>query len=735
MNPLTPEQLPEKNAQFIAYGAPVREPDPFGGEDVLSVRPQVFVRYYRGIKVRELAAPRNGSEDTVKVVFDPASVGLQSDFSAYMNTDDPVMPYLREQVEQGNPLDIGLEYVRRKKAKDTKAEISPVTPIHALRGAESPDGAGNNATMMGAAGNHVRCVVGLINGRRPENAVSDPQEWKILVTNRKGNLPPEGWKALLDREDWTRVGAIAPKGGAVSAPQGGTAQEGQALQSFDMNALAHVIRHEVKRGLVDYGDYLMREDAATQGQPTSRGPASAVEGKPWNTRVNQDHLNLGSYLVTGEGHALRWAYKYLGGLEDNALKADAGIRWEAAQELADATQQIADGVQAAAYNGEVRADRTSPSFTEAVRWVRFHVEETYPFGLDENFDFESWYGRVGRAATQSLKKAESAAFAFLEARNPKAAQETQQTTTQDADTSAATDEEAPSPDSNVLDAYLRMLTQGWTSKDRILTLAQEAREKNLLQVEVWADPAQGTFGAQPFNGAQQISIAALTKRQYELLNQAGQQQPESPEDPPAAAESTQQEQPSEDDTASPTKTGATVPQHLLANLARATTGDQIAAVYQEARDQNLLTSPVEVKRGRGTFGIAPVPPGTDPEAETLPLGDLFDALRTALTTDSNQPQQEEERQQEQPSEDDTASPEPQQQENQQEPQEESNGQTTAQQIADQGAAATTVEDLTALVETAQAEGLAHEEVTVQGNSGELSAYLTHRLKKARRARN
>src|SRR5699024_8494420 len=115
MNPLSPDQLPEKNAQFIAYGAPVREPDPFGGEDVLSVRPQVFVRYYRGIKVKELAAPRNGNEDTVKVVFDPESVGLSSEFSAYMNTDAPVVPYLREQVEAGNPLDVGLEYVRRKK--------------------------------------------------------------------------------------------------------------------------------------------------------------------------------------------------------------------------------------------------------------------------------------------------------------------------------------------------------------------------------------------------------------------------------------------------------------------------------------------------------------------------------------------------------------------------------------------------------------------------------------------
>ncbi|MDN5746763.1 MAG: hypothetical protein L0H31_16840, partial [Nocardioidaceae bacterium] len=208
MTHLTPEQLPNSNAQFIAYGPPERVADPFGGDDPVTIRPQVLVRYYRGVKIKELSTPNN---DTVHVAIDPESVGLEKAFGGYLNSKDPVVPYLREQYEAGNAVDIGLEYVRNKKAKDSKELISPVVPIYALRGANAPDGSGDNLAMMAAAGNHTSTKVALINGRRSEVSQSDPTEWQILTSNRKGDLPPEGWKALVDREDWTKVGAITPK--------------------------------------------------------------------------------------------------------------------------------------------------------------------------------------------------------------------------------------------------------------------------------------------------------------------------------------------------------------------------------------------------------------------------------------------------------------------------------------------------------------------------------------------
>lgn len=739
MNPLNPDQLPDKNAQFIAYGSPERVADPFGGEDPLSVRPQVFVRYYRGIKIKELAAPRSGAADTVKVVFDPESVGLSNEFSAYMNSDDPVVEYLRSQVEAGAPVDVGLEYVRRKRTKDTKDEISPVVPIHALRGANAADGSGDNSTMMGAAGKNVRSVVGLINGRRSANGVSDPREWRLLVSNRKGDLPPAGWKALLDREDWTKVGAIVPK----SDPPAGTAQQPQQSGAgIDMNVLAKVVRHEALQALKTYGEDLLRQDAAEQGQPTSREPSFAVEGKPWNTRVNKDHLNLGSYLVTGEGHALRWAYRHLRTIGDDTLVGDPSIRWEAAQELADATQQIADGVQAAAYNGEVRADRTSASFTEAVRWVRFHVEETYPFGVDEDFDYENWFSRVGRAATESMTQAETNAFAFLEARNPKAAQQSENTASAEATEGAKgpEDSEAPTDEADkehVLEAFLQMLTQGWEDKDRILTLAREASTKGLMDAVVWANPREGAFATSPFDGGQEFSISTLTKRQYELLNQAAQA--ETPTDGNGQNQQEKAPQDAQETTASPQQQsqGGSNVQHIAAALSRATSSDQIGTIYREVRDNNLLTSTVEVKRGTGTFGITPVPPGTDPEAEPMALGDLFDALRAALANSNDTSDGQATQQEAAPAQDG----DPQQQDApegtlspQGEPAETPPGDgALAQQIADQAAQTTTTDDLKSFLAQANEQGVANDEVTIKGTSGPLHAYLESQVKRVSRA--
>lgn len=758
MSTLNPEQLPSSNAQFIAYGQPERVADPFGGDDAISVRPQVFVRYYRGIKIKELREP---NPDTLNVVFDPESVGLQKEFGAYMNADDPVVPYLREMHENQRPIDVGLEIQRRKRTKNTKANISPLTPIHALRGANDPSGSGDNAVMMGAAGNNINSKVGLVNGRRTTVIESDPREWQILTSNTQGDLPPEGWKALLDRDDWKRIGAITPKGDAIPAPtQQGAAQAPTpgAGPGIDMNALSKIIGHEVRKGLKEYGEYLMRQDEATNGTPTSQAPSSTVEGKPWTTWVNKEHLNLGSYLVTGEGHALRWAYRYFGNAADEEFINDEEIRWAAAQELADASQKIADRVQAAAYNGEVRADRTSASFKEAVMWVRFFIEETYPFETSPDFDFEQWFEKVGRAATRSLKMAENSAHSFLAERNPRAAQETNRTP--QGQPNQANAQSTPEDRTPVIDAYLQMLTRAWHDRDSILQMAHEAKDKGLLDTNVWANPHDGQFSSAPFDGAREITIGFLTRNQYELLNQAAQVAPVSE---PAHEEATPPPEDYQAPTQQPQPNAARTEQHIAADLSRATTEAEIAAIYNEARELNLLMVEIAVLRNHGPFGIAPVPPQTE-GAESLPLGAVFDAISSGLDNqEQQQPSQAQSEAQDQP-EQTQQQPNPQTQTTE-EPQlpahvpqpESAPTQAAAQpdqtpapadtpaqegtaptdeaaialQIAERALQATSADDINALYAEAQEAGIESVPVELKGGNGPLASFLKSRLKRFR----
>lgn len=769
MTTLTPDQLPSANAQFIAYGSPERVADPLGGDEAISIRPQVFVRYYRGIKIKDLRAP---NDDTMNVVFDPTSVGLEKEFGAYMNSDDRVAAYLREQFEAGNPLDIGVEYQRRKKTKNDKLGISPLPPIHALRGASNPDGTGNHGVMLGESGNNTHSKIALVNGRRTTVIQSDPREWQGLVSNTQGDLPPAGWKALTDKEDWTRLGVITPKGDAAlaQAPSvGQQAQEGGAMQGLDMNVLSKIIGNEVRKGLKEYGENLMRQEDATRGTSTSQAPNSSVEGKPWTVWINKDQMNLGSFLVAGEAYALRWAFTYLGALGDEVLNNDTEIRWEAARELADASQKIGDKVQATAYNGEIRADRTSASFKEAVMWVRFHIENSYPFSAAEDFDYEAWFSNVGRSATATLKTAEGLAQTYLDERYPKATNETKGDQNAQPDTSSGDDR------THMVSAYLQLLAQKWNDRDGVFALAREAKQKNLLGTKVWASPSDGQFSVEPFDGGQELTIGDLTKNQYGLLSQAADVTPSNEERAQSSAE-TENETPQEEIQAPATQVQAqqaaeaaqAVPvqrsaQHIAAALAKATTEDAVSDGYHAAREANLLTAEVAVKRGVGPFGISPVRPDTE-GAESMTLGAVFDAFRAAIDA-AQQPTSEgeatksesadAEAQEAQPSdqgttqpptETDTALAQPgsdqkDEQAATQAPQEETpatekadtataDSNSPAMDIAERGLTATTTEEIKALVEEAKEQEVDAEVITIRGATGPLSNFLTSRLKRA-----
>lgn len=763
MSTLTPEQLPNSNAQFIAYGSPERVADPFGGDEAISIRPQVFVRYYRGMKIKDLRSP---NDDTVNVVFDPESVGLEKEFGAYMNTDDRVAAYLREQFEAGNAIDIGVEYQRRKKTKKAKQGISPLPPIHALRGANNPDGTGDNGTMLGMSGDNIHGKIALVNGRRTTVIQSDPREWQGLVSNTQGDLPPAGWKALSDPEDWTRIGVITPKGGVTPAevPSAQTpAQQGASIQGLDMNTLSKIIGNEVRKGLKDYGEHLMREEDAARGTPASQTPNSSIEGKPWTLWVNKDQMNLGSYLVSGEGHALRWAFTYLGTLGDDVLNSDHDLRWEAARELADASQKIADRVQSTAYNGGVRADRTSASFKEAVMWVRFHVENTYPFSADDGFDYDTWFDNVGRSATISLKDAENSAHEFIAERYPKAEQAT----------APSNEDKAPAQDPGadrapIVAAYLQLLTQKWTDRDGVFNLAKEAKQKSLLDVEVWANPHDGKFSVEPFDGGKEITIGHLTRHQHGLLSQAadtGQTDTttdtQTPHDqhevkPPHKEESAPQSEVAEPQPGAPApQAQARTAQHIAAALAKATTENEISSSYQEARELNLLTSEIAVQQGVGHFGISPVRPDTE-GAEPMTLGAVFDALRAAVDEEKQPAPQNV------PAQDSPASETPETQPevtsaNTQEapeapeesvPAEAPPEADKAQELAstDGGDNNSVAEDIgkraleaegdpaeiKALLDEAREKGIENEVITIRGGKGPLERFLDSRLKRAER---
>ena len=743
---LTPDQLPNSNAQFIAYGPPERVADPFGGDDPVTIRPQVLVRYYRGVKIKELSTPNN---DTVHVALDPESV--EKAFGGYQNSNDPVVPNLREQHEAGNPVDIGLEYVRNKKAKDTKELISPTVPIYALRGANAPDGTGEHLTMMAAAGNHTSTKVALINGRRSSVAQSDPSEWQVLTSNRKGDLPPEGWKALTDPEDWTKVGVIVPKGDTAPAPsqnnqQAAPQQQAQA-PALDANTLAKIIHTQVRMALKDYGEDLRNEEAATRGNPTSKQPNGTAEGKPWTIRVNKDHLNLGSYLVTGEGYALRWAYNYLKDSGDETLLADKEMLWQAAEELAEASQNIADRVQSAAYNGEVRAGRTDASFREAAAWVRFQIENVYPFETSEDFDANAWFDAVGFAATQCFKKAEASAETFIGERYPQPNQ--QQAKPQQQENGQG--EGSPEDRGPVVDAFLQMLTRSWTDRDALRSLAAEAKEKGLHDHTVWAKPAEGQFAAEHFDGANEYNIGNLTKRQYDLLGEqeatpkqeetpAETSTPEQPENPTGTEQqpATEQEQPAREYTA----------QHVAAALAKATAEAEVRELYNLARDRNFLTTEIAVAKGTGAFGIAPVAPATE-GAEQMALGAVFDAIRKSIDA-SSQPAQSPNGQDTQasapaataPAEQPQQAPAPEANSTEQPATEESApaapaqpdaSVNQAQNIAERALDATTDEEIKALYIEAQAAGIEGNEITVKNRTGPLGGFLKNRAKRVARS--
>src|SRR5699024_3216716 len=106
---------------------------------------------------------RSGKADTITVEFDPESIGYTESVVGYLDPDDPIADYLEQKRQTDATVTVGIEIARRVKKKGTKEPISPLPHIHALRGAEHPDGSG---ATMAASGENTSKTIALVDGRR-----------------------------------------------------------------------------------------------------------------------------------------------------------------------------------------------------------------------------------------------------------------------------------------------------------------------------------------------------------------------------------------------------------------------------------------------------------------------------------------------------------------------------------------------------------------------------------------
>ena len=124
---ITPGDLPNRVSNFIAYGPEERAADPTNNGEVITARPQVYVRYYPGLVVQNLQeGGRSGDrKGLVTVHFDPASIGFKDPISAHMNDDDQTLSLLQQSQQNRIPLTVAIETQRKKK---NTADADPRSP-------------------------------------------------------------------------------------------------------------------------------------------------------------------------------------------------------------------------------------------------------------------------------------------------------------------------------------------------------------------------------------------------------------------------------------------------------------------------------------------------------------------------------------------------------------------------------------------------------------------------------
>lgn len=761
---ITPDQLPGKVSNFIAYGAEERAADPTRDGEVITIRPQVYVCYYPGLVVQSLQeGGRSGDrKGTMTVHFDPSSIGFKDPISAHMNDDDATVSILRNSLENKVPLTVAIEIQRKKKNSETGSPISPLTPIHALRGATQPNGEGDGRMMMGPSGNNTSKRVAFVNGQSTQHIQSNPAEWKSLVNNKAGDLPPEGWRNFAPGEDWTEIGAAIRAGAPMAnAPQGGNSPTGAFPAPTE---LANLIQSAVSQTLKDFAPTLanhVAQSSATLTSDTPGRPANKFdEGKQWNPRTSDGRINLGGYVVAGERWVFEWAFRYLSeSLEVEASPEDA---WT----LSAAVITMASEVQSNAYGHGFIADRTTASHREAERWVQWAIKNVHAYpGIEADEDtLKSWSDEVVTEASSLFTEAGRRAGDYFS-----------NVTKRDKNGAApqAKAEKAPSgPSEKVVRAFLDVVQKGWNDSQTIRNLGAQARDGGYLRLPVSMtadDKGDVSISYPPAEGEESGPLESLLIYRLNTLQaqanapqgdgQAPAQEPAAEEQAPQVQEDAPEQAPVQ---ANSTSEQTAAPQEnpqvasIIESLKTVSDDQSLRAIYEQVKDANLVAARVFVSQGEdgqvifgqegqegfqaqslgNVFGVmrrtmtAPTPPPAEaqeaPATESTPLAPAEEHSAPEannVTEEASAPQGE--------------APEAQ---SEQAPAEEApssedvvEGSSDAQGLADAAGSASTLDEIATIKKDAEAQGLMEVEVMGGGTEGGLGLWIKHQERRIGRA--
>ncbi|MFI5752932.1 hypothetical protein ACIBBE_45620 [Streptomyces sp. NPDC051644] len=333
-------QAPEKGHPFIAFEKrPRLAPGPDGQS--VRARPSVYVRELVNIKVADYKEKTKQTSEgefvTGRASFDAASVGLEHNFGASVQIGSKAAQILADAFENKTAVTVVIETSRRARTKDSSEAISPLTPIHELRGI-----VGDVTSAKAETTNHnCRVLIVCVNGEFTGELVSDPDEWEMLRENRDGLLAPAGWAVY--------EGAVIPP---TSTAGPGTvdvrAQVTEVLQSFGFSHPAPAAR---------------------------KGPVRAThaaEAKPWENWNTDQRLNHGSYLAT----AIRETYAMA-----SQLITSVGVSPSDSQPIVQALTEtllsMADRIQVGVYRRpEGTAVRSDRSHHEAREWIGYVTSTT-----------------------------------------------------------------------------------------------------------------------------------------------------------------------------------------------------------------------------------------------------------------------------------------------------------------------------------------------------------------------
>ena len=786
---ITPQQLPDRASNFIAYGTEQRAPDPTNNNDPITIRPQVYVRYYPGIVVSQLQfGGRSGDrEGLVTVHLDPSSIGFKDPISAHMNADDQTLPILQNALENQVPVAIAIETQRKKKNTADGTPISPLTPIHALRGAQHPNGDGEGQMMIGPSRNNTSNRVAFVNGQGTQHLQSTPSEWKSLVNNKVGDLPPEGWRNFSPGDDWKDVGAAIRSGAPVSpSTGGGGAPTPQQLDGVVQSAVAQALR--------DFAPALVEQITQAGASAQGRTAGKFYEGKPWEPRTSDGRINLGGYVVAGERWVFEWAYKHL--TETLGLE---GISVEDTWTLSEATLALAGEVQALAYGHGFVTDRTLASHREAEHWVQWVISNIhhYPGNDAGEDDLTQWKDTVVKEASALHSRAGRRAgeyFATVTKRDQNGAAQQAKTSTKSA---------SSGPSEKVVRAFLDVVEKGWDTAETIKALGRQGRENGYagLRVSMVSDEGGVHISYPPVDGQPSGPLESLLLDRYASLQEPAPSEPQGPGEPThensegeAPAEQTPPVEPNTDATekgepATPQESpspGDGPADAIVERLKTVSDERTLRSIYEDARDSNLLSVKVLVAPGPSGEVIFGEPGAEGFQEQTVAsiikiiLNSMNRPSRAEDEDSSSNPPQEQGQAPEQTSGDDVPAegqPDPEDStpesantseaedasEEQSVPEEQadasseteasteaapeepavsdaepqddaSNGEESeAQKIADAARAASTPEEIAALREEGEQKNLLEENIQDGGREGKLGRFLTMQSRRAVRA--